>query len=181
MRGALPRRAALALSTWWMLVLIGCNLMLPVGELPPPTLPQVLIATLAPSPTPDPLDGLEDARAVMAGVCFEAAYQRRDRLFVLRSDAELVRLYNEIDESQHCRRPIQRGAFDFSGGRALVGLWSYGVGCTASHTLTQQRDEAARTLTLQVALTIDGDCNYELIRPLWVAVVVDAGWQLKVE
>lgn len=172
------------LATVWgaaLFTLLACNLTLPIAELPPPTLPQALIATLAPSPTPDPLDGLEDARAVMAGVCFEAAYQRRDKPFVLRSTAELDRLYNEIDASQHCRRPIRRGAFDFGGGRALVGLWSYGVGCTASHTLVQQRDEAARTLTLQVHLRVDGDCNYELIRPLWVAVVVDEGWQLKVE
>ncbi len=163
------------------LLLVACNLTLPAVELPPPTLPRISIATLAPTATPDPLDGLEDARAVMAGVCFEAAYQRRDRPFVLRTEADLARLYNEIDQSEHCRRPVSRGAFDFLGGRALVGVWSYGVGCTARHTLTQQRDAAARTVTLRAAFSVEGDCNYELIHPLWVAVPLEAGWDVRLE
>ncbi len=171
-----------AFALWGIgLLLAACNLTLPVAELPPPTLPRVSIATRAPTATPDPFDGLEDARAVMVGVCFEAAYQRRDTPFVLRSEADLTRLYNEIDQSEHCRRPVQRQAFDFSGGRTLVGLWSYGVGCTANHTLTQQRDEAVRTVTLRAALSVDGDCNYELIRPLWVAVPLEAGWEVSLE
>lgn len=164
-----------------LLVLVACNLTLPFAELPPPTLPRMLIETSPPSPTPDPLDGLEDARAVMAGVCFEAAYQRRDTPFMFRSEAELTRFYDEIDATQACAFPIERGAFDFGGGRALVGLWRYGVGCTASHALVQRRDPATRTLTLQTTLRFEGDCNYELLRPLWVAVALEEGWQIKVE
>jgi hypothetical protein len=173
-----PRRApAGALLGWALIALIGCNLTLPPAHIPP-TLPRVLLEQPTPSPTPpDPLNGLEDAGAALAGVCFEAAYQRRDTPFVFGSENELARFYDEIDAAQHCRHPLARGAFDFSEGRKLVGVWSYGVGCTASHTLTQQRDEASRTLRLSAVFSVEGDCSYELIRPLWVAVSLSESWQ----
>jgi len=177
-----PRRApAGALLGWALTALISCNLTLPPAYIPP-TLPRVQLEEPTPSPTPpDPLDGLEDARAALAGVCFEAAYQRRDTPFVFRSEAELARFYDEIDAAQHCRHPIARGTFDFSAGRALVGIWSYGIGCTARHTLTQQRDEASRTLRLSAVFSVEGECSYELIRPLWVAVSLSEGWQVALE
>lgn len=117
--------------------------------------------------------GWVEAMDVMRGICFESAQGAAfdEAVFVLRSEADLTRLFDLSDNSGLCRRPVERVPFDFSGGLTLVGLWSDGFGCTARHDLVDvERDEAAQTLAIRLRFITEGDCPYELVRPWWVAI-----------
>jgi hypothetical protein len=114
---------------------------------------------------------LIDANPVMSGICFESAYDASGRTFVLRSAEELNSLFDESDNSGFCRRPSVRGTFDFSGGRAVVGAWSRGRGCDADHRITAvDIDDVARTFIIRAQFLVEGDCPYELVRPLWLGI-----------
>lgn len=125
------------------------------------------------SPTPEDTAGvgLFDASELMSGICFEAAFDAAGQVFVLRSAEEHIRFYDLADNSQLCRQPVERFPFDFSEGDVLAGLWSSGTGCTARHDiLSYLRDDTAKTIRIQLQLVIEGNCNYELIRPYWVGL-----------
>jgi hypothetical protein len=144
----------------------------PPGTLAPPT------ATALPN-------GLTDERAVVEGICFESAFDAAGRVFVLRSAAELAWLFNSSDASGLCRRPAARGNFDFGGAngepeRALAGVWSKGVGCTADHVIEGiDIDDTARTYTVLLRLEIGGDCPYELVRPFWIGITGYNGYDIR--
>jgi hypothetical protein len=107
----------------------------------------------------------------MSGICFESAYDAAGRTFVLRSAEDLDNLFNESNNSGYCRHPSVRGSFDFSGGRAIVGMWSKGRGCDAAHRITAvDIDDVARTFIVHAQFVVEGDCPYELIRPLWLGI-----------
>ncbi len=118
----------------------------------------------------------------MQGICFEAAHALSGQVFVLTEQGQLDGLYEQIDRSNLCRHRMPRRTFDFSG-RAVVGTWTYAPrGCTAQHDLTQiWRDDVARTMTLRYRFAVSGDCPYELVRPLWVAVENAAGFDVRLE
>ncbi len=131
-------------------------------------------------PTPTPLPWT-DASAVMNGLCFESVADAAEQLFVIRSAEELTRFYDLADESELCRHPVQRGDFDFSGGRILAGTWSRAIGCTARHEIVSvQRDDTAQTLAITLRLLVDADCNYELVRPFWIALDGVADYDIRV-
>ena len=156
-----PSTQYVVLLALLLLLLAGCNLV--TGTLDVMQLQDVPVPTVT-SPAPD-------ASAVMAGICFASAQDAAGRLFVLRSAAELENLFDLADNSQLCRQPVQRHGFDFAGGRVLAGLWSATRGCTAQHQVVQwQRDDDARRITLQLRLHSAGDCDYELVRPYWLAL-----------
>lgn len=118
----------------------------------------------------------------MDGICFEAALDAAGQVFVLRDARALAQFYDLADASQLCPRPVERRAFDFSGGRVLAGLWSAGRGCTARHeALAFERDDRARTLTLHLRLVIEGDCPYELVRPFWAALEDAPGYDIRIQ
>lgn len=120
-------------------------------------------------PRPDAVD-FEAANDVVAGICFEAAWDAAGQVFVLRSTADHIRFYDLADNSQLCRRPVERVPFDFDG-RVLVGLWSRGTGCTARHDIRAvTRDDAARVVAFVVDFVTAGDCGYDLLRPFWLAL-----------
>lgn len=129
-------------------------------------------AVLGPSATPSvPVVPWEDASAVMAGICFEAANDAAGQVFILRGAEEHIRLYELADNSGLCRRPVERRPFDFDNGRVLAGLWSAGRGCTARHdVLSATRDDGAQTIDIRLAFITEGDCPYELVRPFWIAL-----------
>ena len=129
-------------------------------------------ATLAPNLTSTPWPyPFSDESAVMSGICFEAALDAANQLFILRNAAEQIAFYDLADNSEFCRHPVTRYPFDFSNGRVLAGLWSYGRGCTARHdVLDVQRDDAAKTLTIHLRFVTEGDCNYELVQPFWMGL-----------
>jgi hypothetical protein len=151
-----------------LFLIAACTLLVPEPTEVPPPLPD--LSTPAATSTALPF-ALIDANPVMSGICFESAYDAAGRTFVLRSAEELNNLFNESDNSGYCRRPSPRGSFDFSGGRAIIGTWSRGQGCEAEHHITSvDIDDVARTFIIHARLVVEGDCPYELVRPLWLGV-----------
>lgn len=149
--------------------------------LSPPTQNPATNADIFPTPT-SIYHPLVDATGVMNGICFESANDAAGRVFVLPDVAALNEFFDLADNSRLCRQPVQRGHFDLSDGRVLVGLWSRGIGCTAIHRVDNViRDETAQTLAINLTLIVEGDCNYELVRPFWVAVEGAAGYEVSVE
>lgn len=154
-----------------LLTLAACTWELPSvsATAPLPTAPQGDV-TPAPSATLLPFL-LIDANPVMSGICFESAFDASGRIFVLRSAEELNDLFNESDNSGYCRRPSIRGSFEFSGERAVIGTWSRGRGCDADHRiLAVEIDDVARTFIIRAQFVVEGDCPYELVRPLWLGI-----------
>jgi hypothetical protein len=121
-----------------------------------------------------------DASDMMSGLCFEAVYDAAGRTFVIRNADELTQLYDLADNSKLCRRPVRRASFDFSGDRFLAGLWSRAVGCAAQHEVVNiNRDDTARTYTVTLRLVVEGDCNYELVRPFWIGLSGVSGYDVR--
>ena len=146
---------------FWFILLVcnGCYL---TGEVAAP-LPQLAAAT----PTIATLIA-QDAAEVMAGICFEAAQDAAGQVFTLRDAEAHIRFYDLADNSQLCRRPVERVPFDFSTGRILAGLWSAGEGCTARHVVeSMNRDDEAKTVNIRVRFITEGNCNYQLVQPFW--------------
>ncbi len=153
---------------WKLLPLVGllaaCNLPVrtPDTPIPPPA-----------SPTPDmPIDQpIQDARHLLEGVCFEYLVEQANRLFVIETPFQLIQFYNEVDESERCRLPVARHAFDFETGHILVGAVNVGTGCQAiTDLLGLVRDDKERRIIVRVAWGVSGDCNYRLVRPFWVSL-----------
>lgn len=151
-------------------VLSGCASALPEASATVAVMPTTA-PTFTPSFTATPAYPWTDENAIVSGVCFEAALDAAGRVFVLRSADEHIRFYDQADNSHLCRHPVTRYPFDFSTGRVLAGLWSYGRGCTARHeVMSVTRDDTARTFTIRLHFVTEGDCNYELVRPFWVGL-----------
>ncbi|HEX2622559.1 MAG TPA: hypothetical protein VHL11_20505 [Phototrophicaceae bacterium] len=162
-----------------MILLCSCNLS-----------PTELLgeATITASPleghTPEatPLSGWTDEINIMSGICFESAYDAKEITFVIHNDNELSTFFNLADNSDLCRHPVERQVFDFSNGRILAGLWSYGHGCKAHHdVLSIDRDDTAKKLTMHLKFVIEGDCDYELIRPFWAGLQGVSDYEIKIE
>jgi len=132
--------------------------------------------TVPDSRTPAP-PALDDVTGVHAGICFEAAFELRERVFVIGSASQHIAFYEWIDAADWCRWPVERRPFEFSEGALLVGLWSYGRGCNARHdVLAVNRDDRTRQIAIQLAFVTDGDCPYELLRPFWVRLPAAQGY-----
>jgi hypothetical protein len=145
-------------------------------------IPPTLDAPFTPEPTPVSAYPWVDAGAVMEGICFEAALDAVGETFVLRNADDHMRFYDLADNSQLCRRPVTRYAFDFSNGRILAGLWSYGRGCTARHeVLSFTRDDAAQSINLQLRFVTEGNCDYELVRAFWISLENATNYQIDVQ
>lgn len=111
-----------------------------------------------------------DEIATLSGICFEAAYDARDRVFVLHHAMEHIQFYDLADHSRLCRQPVTRHPFEFEEGkRILAGVWSYGWGCVARHEVLRY-GIANNTLEIELQFIIEGDCPYELIQPFWVGM-----------
>lgn len=149
----------------------GCNLTDLTERIPP----------VVPTAT-RPAVGWSDANAVMAGICFEAAFDAAGRVFVLPDADALANLFNLADNSGLCRRPVARGTFDFANGRVLAGLWSRGDGCVARHdVIAIERDDDARAIRFEVRFVTEGACNYELVRPFWIGIDDASGYAVSIE
>jgi hypothetical protein len=159
------------------LALAGC---IQLAPRPLITLPPVSTTTIQEGPGSN--YPWTNENATLSGVCFEAALDTAGEVFVLHNPEEHIRFYELADNSQLCRRPVIRYPFDFSGGRVLAGLWSYGTGCTARHdVLSVQRDDGAKTIVIRLHFVTDGDCNYELLRPFWIGLDGAADYQIEIQ
>lgn len=123
---------------------------------------------------------ISDAAPLLEDICFEAAYAMAGQTFILSAPEQLDGLYDQINASGQCPRPIERHSFDFKG-RAIVGTWTYAAeGCTARHDPVRLRRSAEnRVLTLRYRFVVEGECPYELIRPLWIAVENPEGYDIR--
>lgn len=127
-----------------------------------------LTGTLHPTITPV----WSDANAVVQGICFEAANDAAEQVFILRNEADLTAFYDLADHSELCRHPAARQPFDFDTA-ILAGLWSQGSGCTARHdVLLAEQDDIHKTLRMKLRFVTEGHCNYELVRPFWAALSI---------
>jgi hypothetical protein len=118
----------------------------------------------------------------MSGICFEAAFDAADSVFVFRNAIEHIRFYGLADQSALCRHPVARNPFDFSNGRVLAGLWSKGIGCTARHDVLEVlQDDAAKSLQIRLRFVTEGDCNYELLRPFWIGLDGVSDYEIRIE
>lgn len=153
-----------------LFLVAGCYL---TGDLPPD-------APTPPSTSPTiPTMIAQDAAGVMAGICFEAALDAAGQVFVLRSTEDLIRFYDLADNSTLCPQPVERLSFDFDNGQVLAGLWNTGIGCTARHEIdAMTRDDDSRQIIIQARFIVDGGCDYELVRPFWLALDQAAGYEI---
>lgn len=157
-----------------LFLLAGCYLL---PDAPPPTPNIIAIPSITPASTDAPPlqsdlpGGMQDMLPVMSGICYEAAYDARNQVFVLRNAEEHIRFYDLADNSGLCRLPVTRHPFDFTQGAVLAGLWSDGIGCDANHEIAAyDRDDAAQTVRILLRFVTEGDCGYQLVRPFWVAI-----------
>src|SRR5690606_15376548 len=155
----------LLLCLWLM---AGCELVEVEEPAPPP--PDTPPTVVLPGATAI-AEFAEQAASIMRGSCFEAAFDAAGPVFVRRNADDQLRCHVLPDHRRLCRRPVERVPFDFSGGRVLAGLWSKGTGCTARHEiLSAIRDDEARRVTIALRFITEGDCDYELVRPFWLAL-----------
>ncbi len=123
-----------------------------------------------------------DAHKIMEGICFEAGFDAAGRVFVLRNPDELIEFFDLADNSRLCRHPVGRRHFDFDTGHVLAGGWSRGMGCVASHEIIRvQRDDEAKMLTIDLDFTVEGICNYELVRPFWLSIDQAADYSITIK
>ena len=174
-----------------VVMLSGCALSFEAAPTPAPVSPAPIIpletetveATAIPEGLYQPMslpEGLRDELPVMQGICYEAARDAAERIFILRNAIDHIRFYAEADQAQLCRHPVTRYPFDFETGRVLAGFWQVGRGCTARHDVIEVgRDEAAKTITLSIRFVTEGDCPYELVRPFWISIPDAADWKIE--
>ncbi|MEP7293106.1 MAG: hypothetical protein ABI835_15090 [Chloroflexota bacterium] len=149
------------------------------GASPAPVITQMLLITATPMPTLSPYPWT-DENDVMSGLCFESVNDAAGRTFAILSDDDLQRFFDLADNSHLCRHPVERGSFNFSGSRLLIGLWSKAVGCAAHHEISDvRRDDVARTFIVTLRLVVEPGCDYELVRPFWIGLSDLPGYDLR--
>ncbi|MCB9449993.1 MAG: hypothetical protein H6672_01050 [Anaerolineaceae bacterium] len=173
-----PNHTPIRFGRWvWVtavLLLAGCIL-------PESTPPATNNALEASPPSPTSAYPWHDENQVMAGICFEAAFDAAGQVFVLRSAEDHIHFYELADQSRLCRHPVTRYPFDFSSGDVLAGLWSKGEGCTARYeVVAYNRDDAADTFTITLRFITEGDCAYDLVSPFWVGLPGLAGYDIRI-
>jgi hypothetical protein len=163
---------------YWLFLLVlsavSCNLptSLPTANptlFPSPTSTSVVV-TASLQPAPAATLPFPDASSILPGVCFSFLESLDGQTVVLDSPRDLAAFYDQVDKSQRCRDLVERQQFDFSN-RQIVGTVITGMACTVDvrYESTEQDDQAhQRTLVFRAAL--NGDCPYQLVHPLWLAV-----------
>ncbi len=162
------------------LTLTGCTAL--AGR-EPPVLPTF---TAQPPSAIPPLGastgGLADAASLLDGVCFEYLHGLSGATLVWTTADEQRAFYDAADASGLCVSPAARSALDFSA-QIVVGTVSAVTGCDAAHHLVAlEQDDAARRVTLRLALEVRPGCPYELVEPFLVALPrPPAGYTVEVE
>lgn len=148
--------------------LASCTVLAGREPLAPPTLTPQPTSTLAPLGAST--GGLPDAVSLLDGVCFEYLAGLSGTTLVWRTADEQRAFYDAADAAGVCATPVARPAFDFSA-QIVVGTVSALTGCdTAHHLVALEQDDAARRVTLRLALAARAGCPYELVEPFLVAL-----------
>ncbi len=166
-----------------LLLTSGCIRLERISTATPPAVqPTIVQSTLSVSATNTPDYGWKDVSYLMEGVCFEAALNVAGKVFKIKDANALATFYTQIDHDQACEDPINPVSYPFNDGEVIVGLWSAGMGCTATHVVQNvQRDDTQRQETIQLQFVTVGDCPYELLQPFWIAVPQSAGLNIQIE
>ncbi|MEW6580544.1 MAG: hypothetical protein AB1435_15305 [Chloroflexota bacterium] len=162
------RRYALLSLVLIVVALTGCTVL---TEREPPALPTF---TAQPPSALPPLQastgGLADAVSLLDGTCFEYLYSLSGATLVWVTADDQSAFYDAADASGMCASPAARPAFDFSA-QIAAGTVSAATGCDAAHHLVAlEQDDAARRVTLRLALEVRPGCPYELVEPFLVAL-----------
>ncbi len=155
-----------------MITLLACNF--PSIRYPPTATPSPLpTATVLPpteSFTATPGLPFDDAGPLFAGLCFKFLQTLSGQTLVLDTPDDLNALYDRVDQSKLCRDPAARQSFDFSA-RQIVGTVLTGQGCTLDISyLGDHLDDTTHQRIVLLSAVIGGDCEYDLVRPLWLAI-----------
>lgn len=168
-----------------IVLLAGCQV---ASEHEPPAIKPTHTIAAIPTDRPGaapPLDTVTapyaNAGALLDGVCFEFLYSLDGATWVWTTPGDLAAFYDRADESELCPAPAAREPFDFAG-HYLAGGVQVRSGCDAAHHVVDTvTDESARTQTVIAQLTVSGDCDYELVQPLLIAVPrPPAGYALRI-
>jgi hypothetical protein len=158
------------------LAMLACNF--PTHDLTPaPSATPALFVPTAASPGPDtPLPApviqlpYDDASPVFVGVCFSFLQTLAGQTLVFNTPAELAAFYERVNQSKQCRDVVAPQPFDF-GTRQIVGTVILGKGCQIDTRFDRiDTDANARQRRIMFQATPVGDCGYDLVRPLWLAI-----------
>jgi hypothetical protein len=141
----------------------------PTSAPPPTRLPPTVTAlpTIV-LPTAEPGVPYIDVNTLFAGVCFNFLQTLADQTVVIDSERDLAAFYSRVDQSKQCVERVARHTFDF-GGKQIVGTVVTATGCRIN--LNYQRiEEGAQKRQIVFRRLVDGDCPYQLVRPLWLAI-----------
>lgn len=112
----------------------------------------------------------EDVSPIFVGICFNFLQTLAGQTVVLNSSAELAAFYDRVDISKQCRDAVARHEFDFSA-RQIIGTVAAGKGCQIEVRYNRiDMDANARQRRIVFQTTPVGDCDYGLVRPLWLAM-----------
>jgi hypothetical protein len=136
----------------------------PPTRLPPTVTPLPTIVL----PTAEPGVPYVDVNALFAGVCFNFLQTLADQTVVIDSERDLAAFYSRVDRSRQCIEPVARHTFDFSS-QQIVGTAVIGTGCRISLNY-EHVEEGGQRRQIVFRRLVDGDCPYQLVRPLWLAI-----------
>ncbi len=153
-----------------VLAALACNFptsnVMPVPSATPTSIP----TSVAPLPTSTIQLPYEDASPIFVGVCFNFLQTLAGQTIALNSSTELAAFYDRVDKSKQCRDAVARHEFDFSA-RQIVGTVAAGKGCQIEVRYDRiDMDANARQRRIVFQTTPVGDCDYGLVRPLWLAM-----------
>ncbi len=154
---------------------LACNLL----AQPSPTATHPPTASSTPVP-PTPTAGTSpittatlpypDVSSVFGGLCYNFLKTLRGQTLVFDSMADLSAFYNQVDKSKQCPDAAIRQPFDFTDSQ-IIGTVVTGKGCRLDLNYEQtETDNAARQRIILFREASVGDCDYELVRPVWLAI-----------
>lgn len=162
------------------LILSGCIRAAETNLFPTPS-PEIGSQTQL-STTLQPNYEWDDANAYVKGICFETALYYTGKVFVVTNGEQHTEFYDLMDASGLCRHPVTRYPFEFEDGRKLIGLWSFGTGCAAQHEITDVKHDATqRIIVITLKFSTYGSCNFELVRPFWIAINDSNGYSVEID
>ena len=147
--------------------LTSTPIQLPTSDL---TIVPVSPPTLEPTPLPTVTLPYATAESVLSDLCFDYLRTLAGKTLILDSEPDLIALYDQADQSKKCDDPVTRGTFDFTA-QQIVGSVFVDQACDVmlSHESTTLDDSAhQRIITLRA--TLIGDCEYDLVYPIWFAI-----------
>jgi hypothetical protein len=169
-------RWPISLARWlcaagFVLAALACNLLAPTLTATPASSPAPTPSATAVIPvTPTATLPYADASAVLGSLCYDFLQTLNGQTIILDSPADLSAFYDRVDKSKRCPDAASRQNFDFAANQ-IVGTAVIARGCSLDATYDHtDLDDAARQRIIVFRLAVTGDCDYGLVRPIWLAI-----------